>query len=434
MGFIDKVWELACVKGFLEKNLLAIWYGNKSDLTIGQWLFYCLLIPLSLLTQIAVKQRFKKRIHLASKPATQPIHTLNPDLYKTPVIVVGNITVGGTGKSPLLLYLARYLINSGYRVGIVTRGYGGQTSANAAVEICQQSLASEVGDEPLMLWRQLNPDDVVKKDVVKNDVVKTPVVVCTARDKAVELINQRFNTDFILSDDGLQHYAMPRSFEIAVIDGQRGLGNLKLLPAGPLREPLSRLEYVDYILVNGERRYSEFQNLQNVYPNLGQFAVISNSYRPLNTLARVDSYIASEQQNTKPDALQLSNIIDTKKLSASGNLSASMELILVAGIGNPERFFTSVKDQLQRLSPLSVNPKFQMHAFPDHHSYVLDDFKVLNPAADSIVLMTEKDAVKCESFAEHIQAPVYAVDARLEPGEGMTSLLDSILKLVDNTE
>jgi tetraacyldisaccharide 4'-kinase len=263
-----------------------------------------------------------------------------------PVIVVGNITVGGSGKTPLTLWLAQQLIDSGWHPGIISRGHGGTTLSPLAVHA--SSNPDEVGDEAvLMAQRKLCPVWIGRNRV----------------DAARALLQAHPECDIVLSDDGLQHYRLQRDFEIAVIDGTRRFGNGFLLPAGPLREPLSRLAQVDAIVVNGgmatKGQHSMQLHGESFY----------NLLNP-NTIAQVADFNGQ-------------------------NLHA------IAGIGYPQRFFT----HLNRLGL-----KVQTHPFPDHHRFTPADLDYTD--ADAI-LMTEKDAVKCTTFANE-KCWVLRVDAQLD--------------------
>ena len=151
-----------------------------------------------------------------------------------PVIVVGNITVGGTGKTPIVISIVNYLESQNKKVGVVSRGYGGKYSQDS-VEVSMTSDPIQCGDEPLLIKQQ----------------TEVPVVVAKKRTKAIEFLIKKYSLDVIVSDDGLQHYSMGRDIEIAVIDGHSRLGNGFFLPAGPLREAKSRLKSVDFIINNG---------------------------------------------------------------------------------------------------------------------------------------------------------------------------------------
>jgi tetraacyldisaccharide 4'-kinase len=258
-----------------------------------------------------------------------------------PVIVIGNLTVGGTGKTPLTVWLAQHLHARGLKPGIVTRGYKRQGDTPRIVTA--QAAYEEVGDEALLLARRSGCPVAVGADRV-----------ATAR----LLIGQ--GVDVILADDGLQHLALERDFEIAVVDGARRFGNGRLLPAGPLREPAGRLTEVDAVIVNG------------VAASAGE---IPMSLRP-------------------GDAVPLAGGASRQLRSfADGPVHA------VAGIGNPERFFKMLE---------AAGLQVIRHAYRDHQALQHSDIVFGDGRA---VLMTEKDAVKCEGFAgpEHWFVPVDAV-------------------------
>ena len=240
-----------------------------------------------------------------------------------PIIVVGNITVGGTGKTPLVAWLANQLAREGVRCGIVSRGYGGSHRGGPR-RVRADDDPALVGDEPLLLVRRTG----------------VPVVICRDRVAAAELLCGE--VDCIICDDGLQHLRLRRDVEIAVVDADRGSGNGRLLPAGPLREPVSRLQDVDFVVANGASMTLEPGDLRQV--------VDPSRRQPVDWL-----------QGRAVDA--------------------------VAGIGNPERFFLL----LQRLGA-----SVERHPFPDHHGYRPED---LQPLTAATVVMTEKDAVKCAGLA-----------------------------------
>ncbi|MDH3712600.1 MAG: tetraacyldisaccharide 4'-kinase [Gammaproteobacteria bacterium] len=247
-----------------------------------------------------------------------------------PVIVVGNLSVGGTGKTPLVVYLARVLDESGYRVGVVSRGYGG--SATRAQEVLADSQAAAVGDEALLIARNSN----------------ARVWVGRQRPRAVVQMLAQYPCDVVLSDDGLQHYALRRDVEIVVIDGARGFGNGWLLPAGPLREQRSRLRQAHMVVENGGGKDNGFAFQLHIEQAVN--------------LASSESRSLSDFRETSVHA--------------------------VGGIGNPARFFA----QLRGLGIVC-----REHAFPDHHRFRKADLAF----ADELpVLMTEKDAVKCAGFGD----------------------------------
>ncbi|KAF0193162.1 MAG: tetraacyldisaccharide 4'-kinase [Gammaproteobacteria bacterium] len=242
-----------------------------------------------------------------------------------PVIVVGNITTGGTGKTPLVIWLAQFLKEKGFRPGIVCRGYRGQATAWPQV-VNEGSESRWVGDEAVLLARRTGCTVVAAPDRV------------TAAQTALDA-----GCNVIVSDDGLQHYAMARDIEIVVIDGERRFGNGRLLPAGPLREPVSRLMSVDFVVTNGAARDRE-------YP----MTVVGEKFRRLGADA----------------AFQRAEYFQGRDLHA------------VAGTGNPGRFFRYLT---------SMGLTFVAHPFPDHHCFSAAELRF---GRNAVVLMTEKDAVK----------------------------------------
>ncbi|WP_369854404.1 tetraacyldisaccharide 4'-kinase [Candidatus Thalassolituus haligoni] len=272
-------------------------------------IFNAWLLPLQWLFWLLVMSR---RIFYALFP---------PAAVAVPVIVVGNISVGGTGKTPLIVWLANRARELNMRVGIVSRGYGG-SAEHYPLEVTQDTPADVCGDEPLLLFERLG----------------CPVVVDPKRRRAVEYLADK--VDLVLSDDGLQHYAMPRVAELVIVDGKRGFGNGWLLPIGPLREPQTRLDSVDRVIVNGK-----------------DFV--------LQPLAMINAVTAE-----RADLLTLD----------AGEVHA------VAGIGSPERFFGTLR-QLG-MTPIE-------HPFADHHPFTPEDLMF---GDDKPVVMTEKDWVKCRSF------------------------------------
>lgn len=280
------------------------------------------------------------------------------DVFKSyvlpvPVIVVGNISVGGTGKTPAVIYLAQQLKLAGYRPGIVSRGYGRSNSLVQAVSC--GSTPDQVGDEPLLIAMR----------------TACPIFVGNDRVAAgMALLKQYPEVNVIISDDGLQHYRLKRSLELAVVDGDRRFGNGFLIPAGPLRETVARLSLVDAIIVNGNAAA-----LKHV-PNKNFFS-----------MRLVGETFFSLDGKQKKSAAHFKH----KKLAA------------VAGIGNPDRFFGHLR---------MMSLDFQSQAFPDHHLFCLEDFA---PFKGKTILMTEKDAVKCQSFAA-ADIWMLPVDAMIEPG------------------
>jgi len=277
-----------------------------------------------------------------------------------PVIVVGNISIGGTGKTPLVLWLVEWLRQHEFRPGIVSRGYGGLSAEPQQVQPDGDPALS--GDEPLLLARQSH------------------CPVWTGRDRVAAgrgLLAAHPECDVVISDDGLQHYPLARDVEVAVVDGQRLFGNGLLLPAGPLREGKWRLRRVDAVVVNGGDEPPDATHF-NMFL---QGAVLRNLRT--GTTAHAHEFAG-------------------KKLHA------------VAGIGYPQRFF-------EHLQGLGL--KFERHPFPDHHAYRSEDLDW--PDADAI-MMTEKDAVKCATFADQ-RYWALPVQAELDPTFGQR-ILDILRK------
>ncbi|MDP1538069.1 MAG: tetraacyldisaccharide 4'-kinase [Burkholderiales bacterium] len=285
-----------------------------------------LLLPVAaLFAAVAAMRRYAYRCRL-----------LRSERAGVPVIIVGNITVGGTGKTPLTLWLAQFLATQGRHPGIISRGYGAARSDPRAVPV--NGTARDYGDEPCLLTRRAG----------------CPVWVGADRAATARALRAAHpDIDVIISDDGLQHYLLARDFEIAVIDGARGLGNGWPLPAGPLREPASRLATVDAVVVNG--------NGESTYTHPQAIAM----------------HLAGHE---------FRNLLNPQQVVQAGHFHGQ-NVHAIAGIGNPARFFA----QLHRLG-LDCTA----HAFPDHHAYSAQDLQFAG--ADHIV-MTEKDAVKCSTFA-----------------------------------
>jgi tetraacyldisaccharide 4'-kinase len=268
-----------------------------------------------------------------------------------PVIVVGNITVGGSGKTPATIALAHALAAAGARPGLVSRGYGGH--AVLPQDVAPDADPAAVGDEALLLARS-----------------GFPTVIGRDRAAAAALLIARHpQCTVILCDDGLQHYALARDVEIAMVDTVRGFGNGWLLPAGPLREPVARLASVDAIVYRGEGH------------------------------ASADPRATRVTQRT----LAWRRVSDDRVVDAAPAIWRGRRVVALAGIADPARFFAEVERQ-------GIAATTQ--AFDDHHAFVAADI----PANADAVLMTEKDAVKCRGFADprcHYLPIVAELDPRL---------------------
>jgi len=312
----------------LSRLAAQVWYQKTA---VG-----ALLWPLSKLFEAIVWLR-RMGYHLGLRKTTT---------FKVSVIVVGNITVGGAGKTPLILWLAQFLKAQGYHPGIVSRGYGGRPEASPQW-VDAASAAGAVGDEALLIATKTG----------------CPMAVSPRRPEACRSLLDKAPCDVLLSDDGLQHYALGRTIEIAVIDGERRFGNGWCLPAGPLREPVTRLKEVDLIVVNGGEARP------------GEFAL----------------------RMTMQDAVNL--VTGERRPLAEFN---SAPCHAVAGIGHPARFFQGLK----RAGLTCIT-----HDFPDHFAFQARDVDY----GDALpVLMTEKDAVKCKQFANERLWAV-PVEANLDP-------------------
>jgi tetraacyldisaccharide 4'-kinase len=268
------------------------------------------------------------------------------------------LTVGGTGKTPLTLWLVEFLQAVGYKPGVISRGYGGGKQ-NQPLAVHADTDPAQAGDEPVLIARRTG----------------CPVVVFPKRVEAGLALLADNDCDILIADDGLQHYALARDVEIAVVDGERRFGNGYCLPAGPLREPVERLDEVDLIVSRGAAQSGEFA--MTLQPGAAVNLVDAGLRKPL-----------AEFVGTRP-------------------------LFAVAGIGHPQRFFDDLR---------SAGLTLEGRAFPDHHRFQATDFDFAGTAP---VLMTEKDAVKCVNFAD---ARLWAVPLRAELptafGEQLLQLLN----------
>ncbi|ARN75839.1 tetraacyldisaccharide 4'-kinase [Oceanicoccus sagamiensis] len=255
-----------------------------------------------------------------------------------PTIVVGNITVGGAGKTPVVIALVKALQQQGFNPGVISRGYGSK-APSYPYAVTSTSQPEHSGDEPLLIAQQSD----------------APVVIDGNRKNAVEMLIEQYQCDVVVSDDGLQHYALQRDIEIAVVDVNRGFGSGWLMPVGPLRELLSRLSQVDFIIGNGDQ-------------SLG--------------LPAPAPFYSMQLQATALQAVTNDTMMAIEQWPHSKRVHA------VAGIGNPQRFFTTLRD-------LGFEPV--EHAFPDHYSYCADDFQF---AETLPIIMTEKDAVKVRAIQQ----------------------------------
>lgn len=303
-----------------KRQALAQWL-ERQWYRLGVW--HVLLLPLSwLFSLLAAGRRLAYRTELLKRHRAA-----------VPVIVVGNISVGGTGKTPLVIWLVMQLRRAGYTPGIISRGYGGSCRGSHAVTA--DADPRQFGDEPVLLARRTGCPVWVGRDRVASQQA---------------LLRAHPACDVIVSDDGLQHYRLRRDVELVVVDAERKFGNGYLMPAGPLREPISRLQQVDAVVYHGR---------------------IETDSAFVMTLA----------------SGEIRSVLDAEHTVTVAALAAH-QIHAVAGIGHPQRFFQQLAAMGLRVTP---------HAFADHHQFQPSDFRGLQGAT---VLMTEKDAVKCRAFAQ----------------------------------
>ena len=328
----------------LRERLISSWY----------------LPHLTLLTAALLPLSWLFRVISDCRRALYRSGLMRSETVRVPVIIVGNIAVGGTGKTPLAAWLVRALRQRGRHPGIVARGYRGADPAVRAVTSDDDPQQS--GDEPVLLARS-----------------GVPVWIGADRVAAARgLLAAHQDVDVIISDDGLQHYRLARTVEIVVIDGARGFGNRSRLPAGPLREPVARIATADAVVVNSAPATAE----SIAYAGIPEFSMRLTGERLVS--------LNDPSRSIEPAALR------GKRVHA------------IAGIGNPERFFAALR--AGGLDPVC-------HPFPDHHQYSAKDLDW--PDADAI-LMTDKDAIKCRSFAD---PRMWRLPVEAEVGPGLIELI-----------
>ena len=329
----------------LAEQLVEAWYAPRLKLGLMP------LLPLAAAFGLAVRLRRTayQRGCLASKRLA------------VPVCVVGNITLGGTGKTPLVLALAQALAARSWRPGLLTRGYGARVNAPRPAR--SSDCADDVGDEALLLAESGFP-------------------VWVGADRAAAgtaLLKEHPECSVLIADDGLQHYRLHRDAEVLLIDAQRGLGNGRLLPAGPLREPASRLSSVSAVV------WHESMSSKSVAEERWTMRLQGETFVQL----------ASPENRAGAAAF------------------AGKKLVAVAGLGHPQRFFSSLT---------ALGLKFEARAFPDHHAYRPEDLAF--PDAE-VILMSAKDAVKCRGFAD---ARMWFLPVRAALPEGLVELIEEKLR------
>lgn len=301
------------------------------------------------------------------------------------VIVVGNIAVGGTGKTPLIIAMAKRLRAEGLRVGVVSRGYGSQ-APHYPYAVPHDGNAQACGDEPLLI--RLHTD--------------RPVVIDADRSAALKHLLSLQDCDVVLSDDGLQHYRLLRHIEIALLDGSRGIGNGQCLPAGPLREMPNRLTSCEHVVINrglfeGSSKEASSQKV-NEHPSVPALMAAAGE-RGHNM------FIAPSALMSIYDASELEfNAQDQSSLTVAG-FPLGQPCLAMAGIANPQKFFTMLE---------SLGLEVQGHSFDDHQDFSEADLAF---AFNKPLLMTSKDAVKCASYLRDKRAKYWwciDIDATLD--------------------
>ena len=330
---------------FIENS----WYKKRL------WLW--ILWPLSRLIEFLVKRRRNKYLQNLQL-------SWKPDI---PLIVVGNIVVGGSGKTPFVIWLSKLLEDQGYKPGIVSRGYGSKSNQYPLI-IDNDSRVADSGDEPLIIHRNTN----------------RPVCVSPNRTEAVKKLLQETDADIIISDDGLQHYKLNRDIEIIVFDGLRGIGNNLCLPAGPLREPLERTKDADFIVSSTKRL-----EIDEIHEDCLM------TYKPLEWV----------------------RLSDNKRFPAN-DWPLSRSVHAVAGIGNPSKFYNT-------LSSLGLN--IMEHSFPDHYQFKEED---LDFEDNHPILMTEKDAVRCMDM-NNKNLWYLSIEAEIKDGDFKEDLLSKVKAIGD---
>ncbi|MGO1298800.1 MAG: tetraacyldisaccharide 4'-kinase [Vibrio sp.] len=314
-----------------------IWFKK----TFFYYVMWPILWPLSVIYRM-VSQSRRKSYRKGRKPSYRA---------PVPVVVVGNLTAGGNGKTPMVIWLVEALMAQGHKPGVVSRGYG-SNAPQYPVLVDDNTSTLHCGDEPKLIQQRTG----------------VPVAVDPNRSQVVQTLLANYDIDIVVTDDGLQHYALERDIEFVVVDGIRRFGNHKLLPLGPLREPITRLEKVDFIVTNGG------------IPKQGEIAL---SLKPDLAINLVTGEARSVNELTK--------------------------LVAMAGIGHPPRFFATLQGMGAKV--------IAQAGFADHKAFSQSEIKSLSAKGQHLI-MTEKDAVKCREFAQDnwwylpVSAEISVRDAR----------------------
>jgi len=351
-----------------------VWFQNHR----AKWLLVPLLLPLTVVFWLLTTLRlwfYKLGIKSSIKVAC-------------PVVIVGNIGVGGNGKTPVVIHLVEQLKQRGIKAGVLSRGYGGN-APSYPYQVTSISTAKEAGDEPLLIFQRCHIPVVVGADRI------------AAANKLLEL-----GCQIIISDDGLQHYRLARDYELLVIDGKRLFGNGWLLPAGPLRESTARLNSVNRIVLNGKALNGKALNAEIINSETQAEIITSN---PIHSMVLSGTKVVNLKTN---EQVELSDFIEQNR-----------SVTAIAGIGDPNRFF----DYLTQLG-FELD---KVQEFIDHQTYNNELFKEVDDQLKPL-LMTEKDAVKCKSFAEN-NWWYLPVDAQFSPQDN-EQFMAEIIQLVEHEQ
>jgi len=350
---------------YLMRLIEKVWFQGHP----AKWLMVPLLLPLSLV--FALVSFFRRLAY--------QLGLLEQINMSVPVVVVGNIGIGGNGKTPVTLYLVEKLLAQGINVGVVSRGYGSK-APHYPYQVNATSNAEQAGDEPLLIFQRCG----------------VPVVIGADRITACQRLIEQ-GCELIIADDGLQHYRLARDFEFVVVDGKRLFGNGFLLPAGPLRETKRRIKQADCVIVNGESVW------QKQALNLN-FPVLTMGLKATKVI-----HVKSGE------SVELSNFL-------AKNVANDKSINAFAGIGDPKRFFNT----LEALGFTLTLAK----GFIDHQAFSAQDLQQF--PHDVPLLMTEKDAVKCTDFAQenYWYLPVDAAFSENTGTESIATVISSIAALV----
>ncbi|MBS9780442.1 MAG: tetraacyldisaccharide 4'-kinase [Moraxellaceae bacterium] len=341
-------------------------YISHAWQTQAKWLY--LLLPLAWL----------HRLIITIRQLLYRIGLLKSYRANVPVMVIGNITVGGSGKTPLIITLVNYLQSKGVKVGVISRGYGGDTSHMPAL-VTLDSLPYQVGDEPYL---------IVQSTIHNKQII--PMAVCPNRQQAIELLlKSHVDIQLIISDDGLQHYQLQRDIEWIVVDKERGFGNQQLLPVGFLREPISRLDgaTVIYHQLSNDNQSAENQLIMNLQAD------------------KLQSFLNLSQKSSTTESDDLKKLLEknSKLLSRERKITQFPQkndtVYAVSGIGYPQRFFTTLKN---------LGYQVLENPYPDHYNFQISDIiKISENSKNLPVIITSKDMVKInyllkEKYAQSI--------------------------------